>query len=189
MSEETSQTEAEETREGTAEETVEETTAAESETDGQEEPLDELAELQKKNEEANDKFLRLYSEFENFRRRTAKEKLDLMVNAEGEALKTLIPVLDDFERAIANNDDAKDVEVLRDGFKLIYQKLNSILAQKGVKPMEVEAGSEFDTDIHEAITQIPAPEESLKGKVVDCVEKGYYINDKILRHAKVVVGA
>jgi len=181
MSEETKEPQADETLEGQEQEVNETATEAAAE-EGAEDMEQKYAEL-------NDKFLRLYSEFENFRRRTAKEKLDLMTNAEGESLKTMIPVLDDFERAIANNDDAQDVGPLRDGFKLIFQKLNTILSQKGVTVMEVGAGSDFDTDLHEAITQIPAPSDELKGKVVDVVEKGYLINEKVLRYAKVVVGS
>jgi len=138
--------------------------------------------------EANDKYLRLYSEFDNFRRRTAKEKLDLIGSASSRVLKNILPVLDDFDRAFQNEDVADDPEVMKGGFGLIHKKLLMILEQQGLKVMEVKKGDAFDTDQHSGVAQIPAPEESLKGKVVDVIEKGYLLNDKILRHAKVVIG-
>jgi molecular chaperone GrpE len=179
----------EEEKANTVEEAQEETQDQQATAEAEVTEEEESEGFEAKYLETNDKFLRLYSEFENFRRRTAKEKLDLMSNAQGEALKSLLPILDDFERAIINNDSAEDFDALRDGFKLINQKLFGILNQKGVKIMEVEKGSAFDVDLHEAITQIPAPEEGLKGKVIDVIEKGYFINDKVLRYAKVVVGS
>ena len=139
--------------------------------------------------EVNDRFLRLYSEFENFRRRTAKEKIDILSNSKGESLKSMLPVVDDFERAILNNDKTEEVNLLKDGFKLIHQKFMSTLQQSGLKPTETQIGDDFDTDKHEAITQIPAPKPELKGKVVDIVEKGYATNDKVIRYAKVVIGS
>lgn len=138
--------------------------------------------------EMNDKFLRLYSEFENFRRRTAKEKVELLSNAKGESLKGLLPIVDDFERAILNNENTEEVAPLKEGFNLIHHKLILILEQSGMKVMETSAGDEFDTDLHEAVTQIPAPSEDLKGKIVDVIEKGYVINEKVIRYAKVVIG-
>jgi molecular chaperone GrpE len=137
--------------------------------------------------EQKDKFIRLYSEFENFRRRTAKEKLEMIQSANEQLLKTLLPVADDFERAekAFRAKDDKDLE----GFFLIYNKFKKTLDQAGVKIMDVKAGSEFDADLHEAITQIPVDNESLKGKIVDVVENGYLLNDKVIRHAKVVVGS
>lgn len=137
--------------------------------------------------EINDKYLRLYSEFENFRKRTAKEKLDLIQSGGSDVIKNLLPVCDDFERAIASNASAEDIESIKEGFELLYTKLTGILTQSGLKPMDSK-GKVFDVDEHEALTKIPAPEEDLKGKVVDVVEKGYYLNDKVLRFAKVVVG-
>ncbi|HYG19238.1 MAG TPA: nucleotide exchange factor GrpE [Ohtaekwangia sp.] len=133
-----------------------------------------------------DKYLRLYSEFENFRRRTSKEKLDMIQSANEQLLKTLLPVVDDFERAekAVEDKNSKNVE----GFLLIYNKFKKILDQYSVKVMEIKTGDGFDADFHEAITQIPAPEEKLKGKIVDVVEKGYLLNDKVIRFAKVVVG-
>ncbi|NJM24292.1 MAG: nucleotide exchange factor GrpE [Bacteroidia bacterium] len=132
-----------------------------------------------------DKYLRLYSEFENFRRRTSKEKIEMIQTASEQVLKAMLPVLDDFERAEkALESQNTDVE----GFALIHNKFRRILEQNGVKVMDLKAGSDFDADFQEAITQIPAPEEKLKGKVVDVVEKGYLLNDKVIRFAKVVVG-
>jgi len=137
--------------------------------------------------ELNDRFLRLYSEFDNYRKRTNKEKIDLIGSANAGILKDLIPVMDDFERAIANNETAEDIAVLKEGFQLIYNKLKTTLEAKGLKAM-ASKGETFDSELHEAIVNIPAPEESLKGKVIDDVEKGYYLNDKVIRYAKVVVG-
>ncbi len=139
--------------------------------------------------EVNDRFLRLYSEFENFRRRTAKEKIDILSNSRGESLKSMLPIVDDFERAILNNDNTEEIDVLKDGFRLIHHKLMTTLQQSGLKPIDTQVGDDFDTDKHEAITQIPAPSPELKGKVVDIIEKGYVTNDKVIRYAKVVIGS
>lgn len=143
--------------------------------------------MEEKYKEVNDKYLRLYAEFENFRRRTNKEKLDTINSAAAGVIKDLLPVLDDFERAIANNEKTEDVEVLKEGFQLIFNKFSHALTSKGLKPMEVEQVP-FDSELHEAVANIPAPAEELKGKIVDTVEKGYYLNDKVIRYAKVVVG-
>jgi molecular chaperone GrpE len=148
-----------------------------------------VEDFQAKYDEVNDRFLRLYSEFENFRRRTAKEKIDILSNAKGESLKSMLPVVDDFERAILNNDNTEEVNALKNGFNLIHQKFMSTLQQNGLKPTDTKVGDDFDTDKHEAITQIPAPNPDLKGKVVDIVEKGYATNDKVIRYAKVVIGS
>jgi len=137
--------------------------------------------------EANDKYLRLYSEFDNYRRRTAKEKIDLMNNGASDFFKMILPVLDDFERALKSVNEASDVEALKIGVELIHSKFANTLAAKGLKEME-SIGQVFDADLHEAITQIPAPTNDLKGKIVDELEKGYYLNDKVVRYAKVVVG-
>lgn len=136
--------------------------------------------------EMKDKYLRLYSEFENFRRRTSREKSELILSANEDLLLALLPVLDDFERAEKVVAD-KGNEVT-EGFILIHSKLKKILDQVGLKPMKIGPGSDFDPDTQEAITQIPAPEEKLIGKVVDVVERGYLLNDKVIRYAKVVVG-
>ena len=148
---------------------------------------DALAELQGNYDTLNDKFLRLYSEFENYRRRTAKEKLDAMLNGGVDIAEQLLPVLDDFDRAIASNENSNDTETLKEGFTLIHSKLKRVLESKGLKEID-SMEKPFDTEYHDAITNIPAPTEDLKGKVVDVAEKGYFYNDKILRHAKVIVG-
>lgn len=152
--------------------------AAEAETDttGR-----ELAELK-------DKYLRLYADFENFRRRTAKEKLDLIGNANEGLLQALIPVVDDFERAMQSIEKTDDVAAVKEGVTLIYNKLFKTLENKGLKPM-VSKGEPFNADLHESVTQFPAPTDELKGKVIDEVEKGYYLNDKVIRFAKVIVGS
>ncbi len=140
----------------------------------------ELAELK-------DKYLRLYADFENFRRRTAKEKLDMINSANEGLLKSLIPVIDDFERAKQSMDSTDDITAVKEGVDLIYTKFTKTLESKGLKPM-VSKGEPFDADLHESITQFPAPSPDLKGKVIDEVEKGYYLNDKVIRFAKVIVG-
>lgn len=134
-----------------------------------------------------DKYLRLYADFDNHRRRTAKEQLESLRNAGGKTILTVLPILDDFERAIHSNENVEDPEVLQTGFTLIYNKLKSILQKEGLK--EIDAlGTPLDTDLHEAIASIPAPSKDLKGKVVDVTERGYFLNDQVLRHSKVVVG-
>jgi molecular chaperone GrpE len=137
-------------------------------------------------EGAKDKYIRLYSEFENFRRRTAKEKLELIQSANEQLIRTLLPVADDFERAENSFPDKTDKDLA--GFFLIHSKFRKILELYGVKPMDATQGSEFDADLHEAITQLPSPSPDLKGKILDVVEKGYLLNEKVIRHAKVVVG-
>lgn len=145
--------------------------------------------LRKELEEQKDKYIRLYSEFENFRRRTSKEKLEMATTANASLMESLLPVLDDFERAQKNITDDSDIATVREGVELIQNKMLNILSQKGLKMMEVAPGDSFDADKHEAITQIPAPQEELKGKIVDVVEKGYTLGDKVVRFAKVVTGA
>ncbi|MEJ6797795.1 MAG: nucleotide exchange factor GrpE [Crocinitomicaceae bacterium] len=137
--------------------------------------------------EANEKFIRLYAEFENFRKRTNKEKVDLLSHAGEGVIKNFLPIIDDFERAISNNESVEDVNALKEGFQLVFTKFKGIMEAKGVKPMTT-IGEAFDSEIHEAIANIPAPSNDLKGKIVDDVEKGYYLNDKVIRFAKVVVG-
>ncbi len=137
---------------------------------------------------ANDKFLRLYAEFDNYKRRTSKERIDLLQTAGKDVIVSLLPVLDDFERASRAIENAKDVAAVKEGVNLVYNKLKNLLAQKGLKEM-VSKGQPFDADIHEAVTNIPAPDEAMKGKIVDVLEEGYLLNDKVIRFAKVVVGA
>jgi molecular chaperone GrpE len=149
---------------------------------------DELKQLQEKVMELNDKYLRLYSDFENYRKRIQKEKTDWMKYAGEDVIKHILPVLDDFERAIKHNQNLEDVEKLREGFVLIFNKLKQLLKQKGLEPMESK-GEPFNADFMEAVTQIPAPDDQSKGKVIDELEKGYKMHEKIIRLAKVVVGS
>lgn len=135
----------------------------------------------------NDKYVRLYAEFDNFRRRTAKERQELMQTAGLDVIVSLLPVLDDFDRASRHLANTTDVNAVKEGVGLIQQKLKNILGQKGLKEMQ-SIGTAFDPELHEAITNIPSPTDDMKGKVIDEVEKGYYLNDKVARHAKVVVG-
>lgn len=173
-----------------AEETVneegntEETNASEPEATEE----SELELLKNQVKEANDKYLRLYSDFENFRRRNSRERLELIQSAGADIIKEMLPIMDDFERAAISNKDAKDVTPVIEGFALIQNKLGNLLTNKGLTPMDTQVGADFDTDKHEAITNIPAPSPELSGKVVDIVEKGYLLNDKVIRYAKVVVG-
>jgi len=175
-----------------SEETVQEENAEEQK---QEEAADNGTDEDKKEEdpsilvaEAKDKYLRLYSEFENFRRRTAKERIDLISTANKDLIVDLLPVLDDFERALKTL-EGDEHQSAREGMELIATKFRKTLDQKGLKEVEVEQGSDFDEEFHEAITQIPAPTEDLAGKVVDVVEKGYLLGEKVIRFAKVVTGA
>ncbi|GAB7088498.1 nucleotide exchange factor GrpE [Marinifilum fragile] len=152
-----------------------------------EKKADEIEELGAKLQDINDKYMRLSAEFDNYRKRTLKEKMELTKSAGEKILVNVLPVMDNFERALQSIDEAKDVEALKEGVYLIYNNFKDFISQNGVK--EIEAiNKEFDTDIHEAITKIPAPSEDLKGKVVDCVEKGYTLNEKVIRFSKVVVG-
>lgn len=176
----------EQTEEQAAEQVAEETTGKKEKKkrifrhDENEEKVQELGE---KLAAANDKYVRIYSEYENYRKRTNLEKADLLINGAKDTIKAILPVVDDMERALsamADDDKAKE------GVQLIYNKLIGILTQKGLKPIEAK-GEKFDENLHEAITQFPAQDESQKGTVVDVVEKGYFLNDKVLRYAKVVV--
>tara|TARA_B110000091_G_scaffold155124_1_gene165183 strand:- start:376 stop:975 length:600 start_codon:yes stop_codon:yes gene_type:complete len=135
-----------------------------------------------------DKFLRLFAEFENYKKRTTKERIELFKTAGQELMTSLLPVADDFERALTHIEEDKETEELRKGVLLIYQKFYNTLEQKGLLKIETNSGDVFDAEIHEAITQIPAPSEDLKGKIIDCVEKGYKLGDKIIRYPKVVIG-
>lgn len=157
-------------------------------------PLVEEEELAKKLEEANelieeqkDKYLRLSAEFDNYRKRTMKEKAELILNGSEKAISNILPIIDDFERALKNMETATDVAAVKEGVELIYTKFMSTLAQDGVKVIDTKE-QPLDTDFHEAIAVVPAPDEALKGKILDCVQTGYTLNDKVIRHAKVVVG-
>ena len=149
---------------------------------------DEAGRLELELAEAKDKYLRIYSEFENFRRRTSKEKLDLISTANKNLMSDLVPVLDDFERAILASEESDDIKSLKEGISLVQSKLTKILDLKGLKKMEIAKGDEFDDEKHEAITQIPA-EKKFQGKIVDVVEAGYTLGESVVRFAKVVVGA
>ena len=135
-----------------------------------------------------DKFIRLFAEFENYKKRTTKERIDLFKTANQELMSSLLLVIDDFERAMSHMDGSDETKELRAGVDLIYQKFFKTLEQKGLSRIEVNNGDAFDAEIHEAITQIPAPSEDLKGKIIDCVEKGYKLGEKIIRFPKVVIG-
>jgi len=135
-----------------------------------------------------DKFLRLFAEFENYKKRTTKERIELFKTAGQEVMTSLLPVIDDFERALSHIKEDKESEELKKGVLLIYNKFYNTLEQKGLSKIETEAGDVFDAEIHEAITQIPATTEDMKGKIIDCVEKGYKLGDKIIRYPKVVIG-
>lgn len=152
-----------------------------------EKKADEIEELGKKLQDINDKYLRLTAEFDNYRKRTLKEKMELTKSAGEKILVNVLPVMDNFERALQSMDQASDIEAVKEGVNLIYSNFKEFISQNGVKEIEA-VNKDFDTDIHEAITKIPAPNEDLKGKVVDCVEKGYLLNEKVIRFAKVVVG-
>lgn len=147
-----------------------------------------VAELEQQVAQLNDKYLRLYSDFDNFRRRTAKERIELLNTAGEEIIKSLLPAIDNFERAIRTNETATDVKAVNEGIMLIAQMLKNTLQQKGLVAVN-SIGEIFNTDLHEAITEIPAPTPDMKGKVMDEVEKGYTLNGKVIRFAKVVVGA
>lgn len=138
--------------------------------------------------EANDKYVRLYAEFDNFKRRSAKERIDFLQSAGKDVISDLLPTIDDFDRAIKAAEGTDNVDSIREGIILISQKLKKTLELKGLKAME-SINQPFDADLHEAVTKIPAPTDDLKGKVIDEVEKGYFLNDKVLRYAKVVVGS
>ena len=147
----------------------------------------ELEDAQAVIEEQKDKYLRLSAEFDNYRKRTMKEKAELILNGGEKSISSILPVIDDFERAIKTMETAKDVKAVKEGGELIYNKFMAVMAQNGVKVIETK-DQPLDTDYHEAIAVIPAPSEEQKGKILDCVQTGYTLNDKVIRHAKVVVG-
>lgn len=147
----------------------------------------DLDAAQKELEDSKDKYLRLAAEFDNYRRRTMKEKTELILNGSEKCINSILPVLDDLERALSTMDKTDDVKAVSEGVKLIYNKFVQILGQIGVKEIET-AGKELDTDYHEAIALVPVPDEKQKGKIIDCTQKGYTLNEKVIRHAKVVIG-
>lgn len=157
---------------------------AETET---EEDADPLEAAQKEIEELKDKYLRAVAEFDNYRKRTIKEKAELILNGSEKAIAAILPVLDDMDRAITNNEKVEDAEAMKDGLALIYNKFTKVLESLGVKAIETE-GVDFNVDLHEAIAMVPGMGDDKKGKVIDCIQKGYKLNDKVIRHAKVAVG-
>ena len=175
----TAETEEKQEQQPVAEQPEEQKTETSQEAKEELSDADKIQELGEKLAALNDKYLRLYSEYENYRKRTNQEKADLLINGSREMMKAILPVIDDFERALSATAN-------EEGVQLIYNKMMKILEQKGLKAMEVK-GEKFDENLHEAITRIPAAEEDQKGTVVDVVEKGYYLNEKVLRYAKVVV--
>ena len=148
---------------------------------------DKIESLEKELKEANDKHLRLIAEYDNYRKRTLKEKIELSKTAGEKILADILPLVDDFERGLQHIDNATDINAVKEGTILIYNKFINFLSRQGVKEIET-TGKEFDPDVFEAITKIPAPSEDMKGKIIDCVEKGYSLDDKIIRFPKVVVG-
>ena len=170
-------------------ETVEETQEAAPET--VEEEVDEVTkkmnEITAELEDQRDKYLRLAAEYDNFRKRTMKEKSELILNGGEKTLNSILPIVDDMERALSNMEKATDVKAVKEGVDLIFNKFLAVLGQNGVKKIETK-DQPLDTDYHEAIAVVPAPSEEQKGKILDCVQNGYTLNDKVLRHAKVVVG-
>lgn len=164
-----------------------ETTQEEAPANEAEKQEQELEKAHAALEEQKDKYLRLSAEFDNYRKRTMKEKAELILNGGEKTITSILPVVDDFERALKNMETATDVAAIREGVELIYNKFMSVLGQNGVKVIETKEQA-LNTDFHEAIAVIPAPQEELKGKILDCVQTGYTLNDKVIRHAKVVVG-
>jgi molecular chaperone GrpE len=175
-----------ETHEGDNVENTQDTNAKAKEADATEEAVVEKTDAEKL-VDMNNKYVRLYSDFDNFRKRTIKEKADIIGSATSSLMGDLLTVLDDFDRAILNNEKSDDLDGLKEGFKLIHNKFHTILKGKGLEAVDA-TGEKFDAEIHEAITNIPAPTEADKGKVIDCVEKGYNLRGKSLRYPKVVVG-
>jgi molecular chaperone GrpE len=148
----------------------------------------ETDKLQDELQKEKDKFLRLFAEFENYKKRTTRERIELFKTASEDVMKSLLPVLDDFERALNHIEEDKEAEDLRKGVLLIYKKMQTSLEQKGLSQIKVKKGDVFNADNHEAVTQIPAPSKKLKGKIIDVIEKGYALGDKVIRFPKVIIG-
>ncbi|MBR2380566.1 MAG: nucleotide exchange factor GrpE [Paraprevotella sp.] len=175
--------------EQTVEETVENNNeaGAEEEAPKEETVEDKLAAAEAKVAEMQDKYLRQVAEFDNYRKRTIKEKAELILNGGEKTITAILPILDDMERALATMDKLEDVAAVKEGVELIFQKFIKVLGEQGVKKIDTE-NADFNVDLHEAIAQVPAPSDELKGKVMDCVKTGYTLNDKVIRHAQVAVG-
>ena len=179
MVDETAQTE-----ENVADENAQE--EAQAELSAEEQLANMLAEAQQMVEEQKDKYLRLSAEFDNYRKRTLKEKAELIKNGGEKTLTAILPVLDDFERALKNMEASEETKAMKEGVELIFSKFQKILGQEGLQKIDTD-GKDFDVDFHEAIALIPAPSEDHKGKILDCVQTGYMLNEKVIRHAKVAV--
>ena len=185
--EQTAQAEADNAGDKSAETDNNQDKTAENDTDKAAQDTDNGGDIQKKYDELNDRYLRLMAEFDNYRKRTLKEKMDLTKYAEEDVIKGILPVVDNMERAIKSLESATDINAVKEGIDLIYKKFLEFLEKRGIK--EIEAlNKELDTDLHEAVTKFAAPSEDLKGKIIDVIEKGYYLHDKVIRYAKVVVG-
>ncbi len=165
-----------------------ENTSAESQENNTTSANEAVRDFEAELKEKDDKYLRLYAEFENYKRRTSAERIELFKTAGQEIMLAMIPVLDDFERALKAMETATDINSVKEGIELVSHKFKNTLVSKGLKPME-SVGQPFNADLHEAITNIPAPTEDMKDKVIDEVEKGYYLGEKVIRYAKVIVGA
>ncbi len=146
-----------------------------------------VAKLEAELSETKDKYLRLYSDFENYKKRMVRERMELLKSAGADVMLSILPVIDDMERAVKAATESNDAKAVKEGVQLVYQKMKTITESKGLKAME-SVGQPFDADLHDAISNMPAPSEAMKGKVIDEIEKGYYLNDKVIRHAKVIVG-
>ena len=188
MSEETPKEQEKQNVEQAEENTNAETAETQPETQPKEESIeDKLAAAETKITELQDKYLRQVAEFDNYRKRTIKEKAELILNGAEKTVTAILPVLDDLERALKNMDKMEDLAAVKKGVDLIYQKFVKVLGDQGVKKIDTE-NADFNTDLHEAIAQVPAPSDEMKGKVIDCVKSGYTLNEKVIRHAQVAVG-
>ena len=188
MSEETPKEQEKQNVEQAEENTNAETAETQPETQPKEESIeDKLAAAETKIAELQDKYLRQVAEFDNYRKRTIKEKAELILNGAEKTVTAILPVLDDLERALKNMDKMEDVDAVKKGVDLIYQKFVKVLGDQGVKKIDTE-NADFNTDLHEAIAQVPASSDEMKGKVIDCVKSGYTLNEKVIRHAQVAVG-
>lgn len=188
MSEETPKEQEKQNVEQAEENTNAETAETQPETQPKEESIeDKLAAAETKIAELQDKYLRQVAEFDNYRKRTIKEKAELILNGAEKTVTAILPVLDDLERALKNMDKMEDLDAVKKGVGLIYQKFVKVLGDQGVKKIDTE-NADFNIDLHEAIAQVPAPSDEMKGKVIDCVKSGYTLNEKVIRHAQVAVG-
>ena len=188
MSEETPKEQEKQNVEQAEENTNAETAETQPETQPKEESIeDKLAAAETKIAELQDKYLRQVAEFDNYRKRTIKEKAELILNGAEKTVTAILPVLDDLERALKNMDKMEDLDAVKKGVDLIYQKFVKVLGDQGVKKIDTE-NADFNTDLHEAIAQVPASSDEMKGKVIDCVKSGYTLNEKVIRHAQVAVG-